>query len=379
MIFFDNASTTPISDDALNVLTHSAKYDFFNANALYDKGVAVFNNIEKARENMLKNLKASAFDKFIFTSSATESNNMAILSFAKKNAGKMLFSMSEHPSVYEVAKQLQNTGHNVEFIAVDQNGEIDLDDYCSKLNKSVSFVSIMHINSETGVINDIKKLALLAKNVSKNIVFHSDGVQAVGKIDVNLSDLGVDLYTFSAHKMHGPKGVAALFVKKGCNIKPLLLGGGQEMSLRSGTQNSAAICSFEYVLEHQKKNLEINWKHVVSLKEHLLKKLYEILGDKIVVVGKNTSPYITMILLKNARSETILHILEKDEIYVGLGSACSSKKKENRNLANMNVPLSLHQGSMRISFSALNTTAEVDEFVSKLSDAYTQYIRNTKK
>lgn len=349
MIFLDNASTTKIYDEALEEYINFSKNSYYNASSLYKNGVDVSVKINNARKGIIKLIGGSVFDNLIFTSGATEANNFAINGVVRKNMGKLLFSIGEHPSVYNVALNLSNLGYNVEFVNLTKEGVIDEADFIKKLD-GASFVSIMHVNNETGAINDIKKLVQLAKTKNPKIIFHCDGVQAFGKIKVNVSALGVDLYTISAHKIHGPKGVGALYVKKGINLKPLIIGGGQEFNFRSGTENTCGIVSFYKACEISVNNIDKNLEHVKMLKQEFIKNICDNF-DAVINSSNNSLPYIVSFAVPKVKAETILHMAENEGVLISNGSACSSKHTDNRILKAMGVSSQVITSSVRVSFS----------------------------
>ncbi len=379
MLFLDNASTTKISDNALKVYNEYSCDYYFNPSALYMKGAKIHQDIQNAKQDILKVLGANKFDNIIFTSGATESNNMVIQSFAKNGSKKALFGISEHPSVYNVAKHLQDNGYNIEFVNITDKGTIDIEDYKRKLTSDVNFISIMHVNNETGAINPIKELVNIAKNFNKNIVFHSDGVQALGKISVDIEDLGVDLYTISSHKIYGPKGIGALFVKKGINIKPMLLGGGQENNLRSGTENTPAIFAFRQAIIDAVSNVDNHFLEISKVNRYAKDKLLSLPYDISLNSNDMCSPYIISFAVANLRAETILRMLEDKDILIGNGSACSSKKKGNRVLSSMNIADKYIEGALRISFNYTTTISDIDTFIAELSRAISVYKENTNR
>lgn len=364
MIFLDNASTTKLSDKALAEFVRISRDFPYNPSAQYSLGIEAHQIIDSAKENILNLLGGEG--SIIFTGSATESNNQALNSFASKN-GKMLISAGEHPSVYNVAKGLQQKGYNVEFIKLDSStGQIDKNDFIEKMTAEVNFVSIMHVSNETGAINDIRSLVEIAKYVNPKVVFHSDGVQAFGKIPVDLQDLGVDLYTVSAHKINGPKGVGALFVRRGLTIKPFVVGGGQELGLRSGTENTAGIGAFAVSAQEKVSNIAVNFKKVESL-QNVLKKNAMLMFPEFRVNGGG-SPYIMSCSFGKIRGETLLHALESKGIYIGNGSACSSKKADNRVLSEMGLSQSEREKSVRISFSSENTIEDIEMLLKEIKN-----------
>lgn len=373
MIFLDNASTTKIYDEALKEYNEQSVNNFYNASALYKSGSDVLKQVNKARANLIKLLGGSTIDNLIFTSGATEANNMAVNGSIRKNCGKLVFSYAEHPAIFNVAKNLQNQGYNVEFVNLTKDGVVDEEDFKQKI-KGASFISVMHVCNETGAVNDIKRLVRIAKTENKDVIFHSDGVQAFGKIAVNVKDLGVDLYTISAHKIHGPKGVGALYVKKGINLKPSVFGGGQEFGLRSGTENTCGILAFNVAAQKIVENQKINFSCVTKLKEEFLRELTNNF-DVIINSTDVCSPYIISFAVLKVKAETILHMAEEQGVLISNGSACSSKHTDNRILSAMGIDANTIASSVRVSFSEFNTTNEVVTAAKVIKETCTRYIK----
>ena len=364
MIYLDNSATTKTRDEVADLVCDYSKKNFFNPSSVYSPAIAVKRDILDCKKRLLKLLNASQQDNIVFTASATEANNLALLGASRKNK-KILISSGEHPSVFETAKNLQNLGYMVDFITLDASGAVSISDLESKLDDSVGLVSIIHVSNETGAINDLKKIGKIIKTKSPSCLFHSDGVQAFGKIEEKLLDWGVDLYTMSSHKIHGPKGVAGLYVKSTVNLKPIIFGGGQEGGLRSGTENPAGIMGFTLASELMYENFLAKRKHIAELKAQFLDLLSKTKLDYIVN-GNNTLDNIVSVSFLGIKGEVLLHSLEKYEIYVSTGSACSSKTVGNRVLSNLGLSKKQMEGNIRISFSEFNTLDEVNKLVDAL-------------
>lgn len=376
MIFFDNASTTKLFDQVNDVVNEYNMEYFYNPSAIYGDAFKVQNDIKNAKNVILNSLGAKEKDNFIFTSCATESNNTVLRAFARKN-GKILVSQGEHPSVYNTALDLKNSGYNVEFLNLTSSGKVDENDLRKKLTSDVNFVSIIHINNETGVVNDIAKLTKIIKSYNEKIIVHSDGVQAFGKIPVNVTQLGVDFYTISGHKIHAPKGIAGLFVAGDRYFKPLITGGGQQDSHRNGTENVSGIMAMACASEIATNNLNENYKKMTELSEVFLAGLDKNLPYKIVT-NTDKSPYINMIVCSGCRAETLVHMMEERGVIIGNGSACSSKKKDNRNLSQMGYNSLDIEGAIRVSFSSENTVEEVNALVSNLNECVKLYLEKVR-
>lgn len=351
IFYLDNAATTKLFDEVKERASKFLCEDFFNPSAVYKQSVDVKREVENARGFLLDCLGASHDDKLIFTGSATEANNTVI--FSQRNfAGKRyLFGAGEHPSVKECAKQLEMKGYKVEFIPLDKSGRIDEEKFRQMLGSDVAFVSVQHVSNETGAVNNIKKLVTLAKRANKDVKFHSDGVQAFMKFPIDVTDLGVDYYTISAHKIGGMKGVGALYVKKGTKVNTLIFGGGQENGLRSGTENVFGIASFAYAAEKMRKEQKQNFEKVKKMREELLLAFKEN-GIEYVIHGESGVPHTMNIMLeKTIRGETLVHALEKRGVLLSTGSACSATKHFNSTLEAMGVSNSEILASVRISIS----------------------------
>ena len=381
-VFFDNASTTKIMPEIAEELVCFNNDYYFNPSALYyhlhRMGEQNKPTLENMRQSILKCLGGDN-GKLIFTGSATEASNLAIFGSVKKNTRKILVSMGEHPSVYNSALELKNRGFDVEFVNLDKTGKVDIDDFEKKMTEDVDFVSIMHVSNETGAINDIARLVSIAKDVNPKAIFHCDGVQAFGKINVNVDDLGVDMYTISAHKIYGGKGVGALYVKNKVSLKPIIFGGGQESGLRSGSENLIGIYTLYRASQIVTKNLDENYNKVLNLKNLFLQKLAKTNLKYALHSFEDNSPYIVSVSFEKCRAETLLNMLgDYDNIYVGNGSACSSKKMGNRVLESMGVSKSDIEGNLRISFGLYNTPEEVEYLVQKLYERVNMYLTNAR-
>ena len=356
VIYLDNASTTPLDENASKVFCEYACTNFFNPSAIYIDALNVHKQIESAKETIAKALGTTFNDNIIITGSATEANNLAIRGAYRKNFGKMLFSVGEHPSVYNTALYLKKMGANVEFINLQPNGEVDYADLEAKLSSDVSFISVMLVSNETGAINNLKRISELKNKYCPKAIFHSDGVQAFGKIKINVDYFGVDLFTISGHKAFAPKGIGALYVKDKNILSPIVYGGGQEYNLRSGTENVGSIMAFKTAIENFG-NLNENYKKVQECFDAFLQQI----NLKDVKVNSHGSPYVLSLSFKGVNGETLVHMMEQNNVLISRGSACSSKKAGNRILESMGLSPEYVLGSVRISFSKY----------SKLQDAIT--------
>lgn len=355
MIYLDNAATTAPSLTAIEKAMAYNLDNYFNPSALYSGGLNCARAIKTARENILKCLGASANFELIFTSCGSESDNTAIFCSVKR--GNFVTTKGEHSAVYKSFLELKNKGYNVQFIDLNIDGTVNTDKLYEHLKTNmVDFVSIVHVNNETGGINDVNEIAKNIKQINKKTVVHVDGVQAFGKIPFRLSN-DVDLYSISAHKINGLKGVGALIKRKNLNLTPLIFGGGQESGYRSGTENVFGIKVFEYVSEEKYKNINENFNKVKVLKSIFSNNLNKSLFT--TISNEAGSPYILTISAKGLRGEVIMHTLENLGVIVGNGSACSSKNRFSRVIEACGYDKDVLDGVIRISFSPENTEEEM--------------------
>ncbi len=356
MIYLDNASTTKPFSKALNEASKYYEEKFFNPSSLYRGGVEVSSEISKIKDK-IANIFGAKYET-IFTSCGTESDNMVLSNYAKR--GNIVTTLGEHSAIYETVKHLKLNGADVRFAKLNKNGSVNEEHLLSLVDEKTSLVSVIHVNNETGAINDIENLAKKCKQKA-NVVFHSDGVQAFLKVDNKLNY--VDLYSISAHKVGALKGLGALIKRKDLHITPYIFGGGQEKGLRSGTENVLGIKTLEKSIEiigDYKKNLE----KVIKFKELFVKNLTNYCK---IISDENCSPYIISLSCVGLKSEVILHMLEDDGVFVGTGSACS-KNAHSRVLKECGYDNNLLQGVLRISFGFENTEEEILFAVQKLNE-----------
>ena len=348
--YLDNAATTKMFDDVINGAQKFLDKDFYNPSAVYLPSVNIKREIEDARKTIL-NCLGAVEGNLIFTGSATEANNTVIFSQVNRSGKRFLFGAGEHPSVIECSKELERRGYRVEYIPLDKDGKIDEEKFVAMIDENVAFISIQHVSNETGAVNDIQRLVKLARKKNPTVVFHSDGVQAFMKFPIRVESLDVDFYTISAHKIGGPKGVGALFIKKGAKIKPYIFGGGQENGLRSGTENVFGIISFALAAKKMNMDIQINYDIFEKYRFEFLSEL-EKNGFNYVIHGAGVPHTMNVMLKKGVRGETLVHALEARGIYISTGSACSATKNFNRTLEAMNIDKDEILSSVRISFSA---------------------------
>lgn len=353
MIYLDNASTTKTFDECFEVYKIYSSERFHNPSALSSLSISNFKDIMSAEKFILKKLGVNE-GNVLFTSCATESNNLAIKGSLRTGNYEYVFSVGEHPSVYNVAKKLEMDGYHVHFVPLLADGTVELDKLESVLNENTRLISIMHVSNEVGSINDLSKICELKNKKCPKAIFHVDGVQGFMKIPFSLKNLSIDLYSFSGHKLHAPKGVAGLYVKNKSALKELFQGGGQQYGLRSGTENIAGIMQLQKAIELI--DVEKNLERVKNLQQLFNENLKD---DGIFIKNFEGSPYIENLIFSGVKGETMLRALDSRGVIVGLGSACSSKKAGNRVLQQMGWKVDDIISSVRISFNAYMTDEEI--------------------
>lgn len=377
LIYLDNAATTRIYPQTASMIMTESIDDFFNPSALYKPSVQLSVKIKNAREQIKSALHAPEGELY-FTSGGTESDNTALFCTRKAKGSRVIVGLGEHDAIINGANQLAMQGFDVVYAPINTDGSINVDEFKKLLNENVSLVSIMHVSNETGAINDIARLVKLTKKIAPNAIFHSDGVQAFGKIKVNLRALDVDLYSISAHKIHGPKGIGGLFVKKGTSIKPLVYGGGQEKGFRSGTENAPCILGFADACARNLENFEKDIAKKTAFKQTLLAKIQSEIDDvSVISPTDNCAPNILTVAFKNVRGEVLLHDIEDKGILVGIGSACSSHH-ESRFKSLLGLDDNHKDGIIRFSTSYENNVEDVEYIVNTIKSSLgklTEYTR----
>jgi len=368
MVYLDYVSTTPLNKE-VNQMYQSLLNDYFaNADSLYSLGLQTSSLMEKSRSLTAQLLNVKA-DEIIFTSGASEANNLAIkgCAFQYQNRGKHLITSAvEHSSVYNTFLQLRDVfGFEVDFVSVDEQGRLNLRQLESFIRKDTILISLMYVNNEVGMIMPIENVRKIIDEINPKIKLHVDMVQALGKIPVDLSI--VDMASFSAHKIYGLKGSGILYKKESTTLIPLINGGQQELGLRGGTSNTATHTMFAKTLRLALQNLPQKINHVVALNHHVRNRLSQMKDVVINTPIENSSPYILNFSCIGYKPEVLLHALEAKDCYVSTKSTCSSHKNDvSRTLDQMGIPVVRSQSALRISFSYLTTQQEVDYFLDEL-------------
>lgn len=367
-IYLDNAATTKPCEEAVKAAMASMTEYYGNPSSLHRAGLDAQLAVDGARKIIADTIGTEPSCLY-FTSGATESNNLALRGASAaygRKAKRIVISAVEHASVEETAADLEKKGFEVTRVSPREDGRFYAADFINACGEDVCLISMMYVNNETGYVLPVKETFAMVKRKYPHIITHTDCVQAYMKLPVKASALGADLISLSGHKVHGGKGVGALYIKKGVRVLPVVTGGKQEKGIRSGTESVPMICAFGAAVEKLTPTINDRWERVSALRTYLLGRLAEI--DNISVNSPDDgSPYVVNISAEGKRSEIMLHFLESKGIYVSSGSACS-KGQQSGVLGQFGIMGKRADSALRISMSAETTEAELDEFVTALSD-----------
>ena len=367
IVYLDNSATTKPCVKAVEYINNALCENWGNPSSLHLMGMNAEIAVSEARGSVATFLHCRE-DEIFFTSCGTESNNTAIMSikYKKHNGKRIITTAIEHPSVLEPIKALEKEGYEVIYLHPAKNGVISVEELKNNLNSDTCLVSIMLVNNEIGSIQPIIEAAELTKRIAPNALFHTDAVQAFGKLPINLQKTKIDLLSASGHKIHGPKGIGILYKRKGVNISPLLLGGGQEKNLRSGTECVPLICGLKGAID-EIGSAEKLYQKQKELFDYAHCKLCEL---DFIKFNSNSEciPYIINISVPGYRSEVLQHFLERKNIFVSSGSACA-KGELSYVLREIEASAIEIDGALRLSFSRYNTNDDVDSFCSALCEA----------
>ena len=367
-IYMDNGATTKPDSEVVSAMLPYYNEHFGNASSLHSFGQEAADALDRARQQVA-NLVGAQPEEIIFTSGGTESDNLALkgIAYLKKNAGKhIITSVIEHPAILNTCKNLQDDGFRVTYVPVDDQGLIDPAAVEDAITDDTILVSIMHGNNEIGTIQPIKEISKIAHD--RGVLMHTDAVQSVGKIAVNVNDLDVDMLSISAHKIHGPKGVGALYVRKGTRLESLVKGGGHEFGKRAGTENIPGIVGLAKAAELAGQRLDDDASHVTKLRDAAITKILGSISES-YLNGHPTQrlPNNVHLRFSYVEGESLLMMLDMKGVAVSTGSACSSKSLEPSHvLTALGIPPEQIHGSLRITFGRENTMDEVDYVVESL-------------
>ena len=381
-VYLDNSATTKPYSEAVDVMTTVLREDFGNPSSLHTLGIAAEKYIKNARKSLATSLGASE-DEVFFTSCGTEADNMAIMgaASARKHQGKKIITTAvEHPAILEPCKKLEQMGYKVEYIGVDNKCRLNMDQLKAAIDEDTILISIMGVNNETGTIMPLKEIIELKEQFNKahgtGILMHTDAVQAFGKVPVNVKgDLkGVDMISVSGHKIHGPKGIGGIYVKKGLVLPAFIVGGGQEGHMRSGTENTAGIAGFGKAIDMAFDDFDGRIAAMSKAKNRLYEAITSDIKDIVVNSPEDAAASVLNVSFLGTRGEVLLHTLEQDGIFVSTGSACSSNKKgQSHVLGAMGLKHKEIEGAIRFSFSEFNTVEEMDYVADRVKFAVTKF------
>lgn len=368
--YFDNSATTVVTESVKNIVVKTMTEDFGNPSSMHMFGVNAEKYIKESQENIAKILKVDPREIF-FTSGGTESNNMAIVGTAmanKRSGNKIITTAVEHSSVASPMKYLEKLGFDVVYLPVDRYGVVSMDTLEKEMNDETILVSIMYVNNEVGAIQPISEIGQYVKRINPKVIYHVDAIQAFGKMEIRPQKDHIDLLTVSGHKIHGPKGSGFIYIKKNTKINPIISGGGQQMGIRSGTENVPGIAGIGQASRDCYDNLENNVMKMTALKDYLIEQLEQIDGVTVNSrKGAGGAPHIVSASFRGVRSEVLLHALEDKGIYVSAGSACSSNKPTiSATLKAMGVDKDLLESTVRFSFCEFNTIEEIDYAIEQI-------------
>lgn len=370
-IYLDNSATTKCYPEVAQLMTKILCEDYGNPSSLHLKGITSEGYIREAKKTIAGLLKVSE-KEILFTSGGTESDNTALIgaAMANKRSGNRLITTSiEHPAVLRTMEFLEEQGFKVTYLPVNSQGVVELEDFKKAMTPDTILVSIMHTNNEVGALEPIEEISKLAKEINPSVLVHVDAVQGFGKDRINPKKQGIDMLSVSAHKIHGPKGVGFLYINDKVKIKPLVLGGGQQKNMRSGTENVAGIAGMALAASMIYENLDEKRDGLFELKE-LLANGISALPDTVLngPQGREGAPHILSASFSGVRSEVLLHSLESKGIYVSAGSACASNKPHvSDTLQAMGVANELLDSTIRFSLSEFNTKEDIDKTIEALN------------
>jgi cysteine desulfurase len=369
IVYVDNNATTCVAPEVFEAMVPYLAREYFNPSSMYEPARKVAEAVRRARQQIARCFGNIRSNEIVFTSCATESNNTAIVGVAKANPQRrhIVTTAVEHPAVLEVCKEMQRGGYEVTFLPVDRHGNLNIKDFVRALRPDTLLVTIMHANNETGVIFPVAELARITKETDPGIVFHTDATQSVGKLRIDLAGeyRHVDLLSFSGHKLHAPKGIGVLFIRKGTPIRPFMVGGHQESGRRAGTENVPYIVGLAKAMELAYQNLEEENERLARMRNRLERELRQRIPY--LEVNGEGAPRLSNTLNLSCHfieGEAMLFELSENGICASSGSACTSGSLEPSHvLTAMKVPFTAIHGSIRFSLSRYNSEEDIDQII----------------
>lgn len=393
-VYLDNSATTKIKEGVRDKMVHALSEDYGNPSSMHRLGVKAEQYMKDAAQIIAITLKVEP-KEIIFTSGGTEANNLALIGTAmanKRRGNHIITTRIEHPSVHQPLVFLEQNGFEISFAPVDSTGKIIKEKLYEMIKDNTLMVSTMYVNNEIGAVQDIDELAVELRKRKKDLIYHVDAVQAFGKYRIYPKRQGIDLLSFSGHKIHGPKGIGALYVSDKIKINPILFGGGHQRGLRSGTENVPAIAGLGQAVEELYENHDQKMEHLYRLKQKFLQEVNKLEGATINGMPKEcasefameqikkTAPHIMNVSFSGVRSEVFLHALEDKGVYVSSGSACSSHHPTpSVTLSAIGLPKDLLDSTLRFSMSEMTTEEEIDYTLEQIKQILPVLRRYTRK
>ena len=371
-VYLDNSATTRVFPEVAELMTKIMLEDYGNPSSMHHKGVEAEKYVRDATKTLADLLKAEE-KEILFTSGGTESDNIALIGTAMANHRRgrhLITTRIEHPAVLQPMAYLENQGFQVTYLPVDHEGKISLEDLERAIRPDTILVSIMHTNNEIGSVQPIAEAGELIKRMNPQTLFHVDAVQGFGKFRIYPAKAHVDMLSVSGHKIHGPKGVGFLYIRKGARVNPIIYGGGQQKGMRSGTENVPGIAGLAKAAELVYRNLDQDMDRMYGLRDMLIEGIGDIEDVRVNgCPGREGAAHIVSLSVRGVRSEVLLHALEEREIYVSAGSACSSNKPQtSATLKAIGVKRELLDSTIRFSFSVFTTAEEIQYTIQALHE-----------
>lgn len=370
--YFDNSATTRVYDEVAEAVLRAMTTDYGNPSSMHTKGMKAENLVREARKTIADTLKVTERE-IVFTSGGTESNNMALYgtAYSMRRMGKHIITSGvEHASIYQPLTFLEEMGYEITYLPVDENGHISLKQLRESIRKDTILVSIMYVNNEIGAVEPVEEIAKVIHETNPRTVFHVDAIQAYGKYRIRPKKMGIDLLSVSGHKIHGPKGTGFLYIGEKIHVHPIILGGGQQRDMRSGTENVPGCYGLGVAAKMAYTGFEKRIDRFYELRDRLIRGLHEIEGTTVNgFEDRRNAPQIVSCSFEGIRAEVLLHALERKEIYVSSGSACSSNHPGiSGTLKAIGVKKELLDSTLRFSLGSFNNEEQIDYVIAQLKE-----------
>ena len=370
--YFDNSATTRVYDEVAEAVLRAMTTDYGNPSSMHTKGMEAEKLVREARKTIADTLKVTERE-IVFTSGGTESNNMALYgtAYSMRRMGKHIITSGvEHASIYQPLTFLEEMGYEITYLPVDENGHISLKQLRESIRKDTILVSIMYVNNEIGAVEPVEEIAKVIHETNPRTVFHVDAIQAYGKYRIRPKKMGIDLLSVSGHKIHGPKGTGFLYIGEKIHVHPIILGGGQQRDMRSGTENVPGCYGLGVAAKMAYTGFEKRIDRFYELRDRLISGLHEIEGTTVNgFEDRRNAPQIVSCSFEGIRAEVLLHALERKEIYVSSGSACSSNHPGiSGTLKAIGVKKELLDSTLRFSLGSFNNEEQIDYVIAQLKE-----------